>query len=130
MSDRVRTRALRSGEPKRFDILVFDTPPAAATKCGAGGLFVKRLIGLPGETVSEKRGYVSIDGKPLTEPFVQKDRRDSLSGIWHVPSGDYFVMGDNRVQSCDSRQWGSVPRKNILGKVIAILRGSATITLP
>jgi signal peptidase I len=92
-----------------------------------GGLFVKRVIGLPGETVSERRGRVYVDGKPLKEPYVKFG--DTETGTWHVPKGRYFFMGDNRPQSCDSREWGSAPRKNVVGKVFEILRGSQTIKL-
>ena len=63
--------------PKRGDIVVFKTPPLAALSCGAGGTFVKRLIGLPGETWAEKDGYVYINGKRLNEPYVQSPRRDA-----------------------------------------------------
>jgi signal peptidase I len=106
--------------PHRGDIIVFKTPPAAEEKCGAGGTFVKRLIGLPGETVSEKNGTIYINGRRLIEPYVEPSRRDSQFGTWHVPPGHYFFMGDNRIQSCDSREWGSVPRSNIIGEVFAI----------
>jgi signal peptidase I len=109
-------------DPQRGDVIVFETPPAAKTKCGAGGTFVKRIIGLPGERVQMRlrRGaaYVYIDGKRLDEPYIQKDRRDiGPADTYRVPLGHYFVMGDNRSQSCDSRVWGSVPRKNVIGKV-------------
>jgi len=90
--------------------------------CGASGTFVKRLVGLPGETVSERQGgHVYIDGKLLDDSYIQKERRsrDSTTGTWKVPKGQYFFMGDNRDQSCDSRRWGSVPRKNLIGKVFA-----------
>ena len=107
-------------KPDRGDIIVFKTPPQAAVKCGSGGTFVKRLIGLPGETVREKGGKISIDGKRLVEPYIEPDRRDSESGTWKVPEGQYFFMGDNRLQSCDSREWGSVPRANLIGKVFSI----------
>jgi signal peptidase I len=126
--DRVRTRALHGDEPKRFDIVVFRTPPAATAACGEGGLFIKRVVGLPGETVSERNGFVLVDGKPLKEPYISRSRRDTQSGSWRVTRGGYFVMGDNRAQSCDSRQWGSVPRRNVVGKVIEILRGSKVIS--
>jgi signal peptidase I len=110
--------------PRRGEIIVFNTPPEAEAKCGAGGTFVKRLIGLPGETVQEKliggRGYIFINGRRLIEPYVQPSRRDSLTGTWHVPKGEYFFMGDNRRESCDSREWGSVPRRNIIGEVFAV----------
>ena len=108
--------------PHRGEIVVFDTPPAAQDMCGASGTFVKRLIGLPGETVTEKQGgFIYIDGKRLRETYIKADRRngDSTTGSWKVPKGEYFFMGDNRGQSCDSRRWGSVPRKNLIGKVFA-----------
>src|ERR671930_1820320 len=104
--------------PHRGEIIVFNTPKAAAeAACNASGTFVKRLIGLPGETVKEKDGFLSITGKPLNEPYIQANRRDHQSGTWFVPKGHYFFMGDNRRESCDSRRWGSVPRKNIIGEV-------------
>jgi signal peptidase I len=105
--------------PHRGEIVVFKTPPGAQARCGAGGTFVKRLIGLPGETVNERNGFVYIDGKKLNEPYIKPDRRDNQSGTWHVPKGSYFMMGDNRASSCDSRVWGSVPRKNLIGEVFA-----------
>jgi len=106
--------------PRRGEIVVFKTPARARQVCqGSSGssVFVKRLIGLPGETVSEKSGYVYINGKKLIETYVQPGRRDSNSGTWHVPKGAYFFMGDNRGESCDSRDWGSVPRGDLIGRV-------------
>jgi signal peptidase I len=111
-------------DPRRGEIIVFDTPPKAAQQCGAGGTFVKRLIGLPGETLREDdRGNLYVDGKQLDERYLDSERKREDSGnpgTWRVPQGEYFMMGDNRAQSCDSRRWGAVPRDNIIGKVFAI----------
>ncbi len=102
--------------PHRKDIVVFKAPAAAAKACSKAGI-VDRVIGLPGEIVSERNGVVSIDGKELAEPYVKPGRRDSRTAAWHVPPGEYFLMGDNRNTSCDSRIWGSIPGKHIVGKV-------------
>ena len=63
-------------DPKRGEIIVFRTPPLAQVRCGAGGTFVKRLIGLPGEVVSERDGFVYINGARLDEPYIKASRRD------------------------------------------------------
>jgi signal peptidase I len=106
--------------PRRGEIIVFKTPPAAQRNCGAGGTFVKRLIGLPGETWSERNGFVYINGKKLNEPYIKANRRDSETHeAQKIPKGDYFMMGDNRSSSCDSRVWGPVPRGNLIGEVFA-----------
>ena len=111
-------------DPQRGEIVVFKTTPAVVQKCSAGGTFVKRIIGLPGETVRIRlingREFVYINGRKLDEPYVQPSRRGfGPEKTYRVPQGQYFLMGDNRSSSCDSRQWGGMPRGNILGKVFA-----------
>jgi signal peptidase I len=119
------------GPPSRGDIVVFNTPSEAALKCGEGGTFVKRVIGLPGETVQEDdNGFIFIRGPgssksvKLNEPYLTAQRRLADSAhfgqSWKVPKGQYFMMGDNRSQSCDSRTWGSVPRNKLIGTVFFV----------
>jgi signal peptidase I len=122
ISDRVLVNRLayRFGSPKRGQIVVFKAP-AAAARCGGGdggSTFVKRLIGLPGDLVSERDGLISINGKPLREPYVDPALRDHRTGVWRVPPGHYFFLGDDRVNSCDSRVWGPVPRGSLIGPVV------------
>ena len=113
-------------DPERGEIIVFRAPEAARREC-AGGIFVKRIIGLPGEIWAERSGRTYIDGRPLAEPYVSPDRRDRetktlrdippTGTLRRIPEGTYLVEGDNRAHSCDSRVWGLVPRDNIIGKV-------------
>jgi signal peptidase I len=112
----------------RGDIVVFSRPPAE--NCGGPQVndLVKRVVGLPDETISLRAGYVYVDGRRLDEswlPSAEQGTTDpgpggtpySLARPYHVPSGDYFVMGDNRGDSCDSRWWGPIPKSLIVGKV-------------
>jgi signal peptidase I len=120
-SDRVLANRLiyHFRDPERGEIVVFDTPRAAREHCGAGGVFVKRVIGLPGETWEERNGFVYINGRRLAEPYIRRDRRD-VGGTYDkrkIPKDSYFMMGDNRQSSCDSRVWGYVPRKKLIGEV-------------
>ena len=117
---------------KRADIIVFQSPSLANRECGVGGVFGKRLIGLPGDVWEERTGVVYVNGKPLNEPYVEATRRDtqtlSLRDIpptntyTRIPNDYFLMMGDNRSSSCDSRHWGLVPRASLIGKVVQILR--------
>jgi signal peptidase I len=126
--DRVAAHAYGKARPARGDIVVFHTPPAARERCGAGGTFIKRVVGLPGERWSERDGFVYINGRKLDEPFIRPSRRDTETfrgGA--IPPDRYLLLGDNRASSCDSRYWGLVPRSAIIAKVFEIKRGSKRI---
>lgn len=102
-------------EPERFDIVVFRYPDDESI------LYIKRIIGMPGETVEIKDGEVYIDGstEPLDDSFI-KEEMYSTDGIYQVPEGEYFMMGDNRNNSSDSRFWDYkfVKEEKILGKAL------------
>jgi len=113
----------------RGDIVVFRYPLQPDTD------FVKRVIGLPGDTVSIRDKRVSINGRPLDEPYVVYDdpriypdqqflpepyRSRDQFGPFVVPEGQYFAMGDNRDRSSDSRYWGTVPRPLIKGRAFMV----------
>jgi signal peptidase I len=106
--------------PHRGEIAVFHAPPAAKRACDEGGTFLKRVIGLPGETVSEKNGFFYVNKRKLDEPYLSLHNRDSVTASWpRLGPKQYFVMGDNRIGSCDSRMWGAVPRASFIGPVVA-----------
>lgn len=108
----------------RGDIVVFHAPPASRMD----EVMIKRVIGLPGDTVSIKKGIVYINGSPLEEPYELEKPRDDFKPFT-VPEGSIFVMGDNRNNSFDSRFWGVVPTDLIIGKALARFYplGNATI---
>lgn len=107
-------------EPERFDIAIFKYPDNEKE------LFVKRIIGLPGETVNIVDGTVYVtgtDGKTmqLRDDFVSPENKDNYNGTFVVPEDSYFVMGDNRDNSVDSRYWTTtnfVSRDKFVGKVM------------
>ena len=118
---------LKTGDPQRGDIIVFKFPEDESKD------FIKRVIGLPGETVEVRDKVVYIDGKPLTEPYVLHTRADILPvrdnfGPYVVPDGEYFMMGDNREGSYDSRWWGPVKREKIVGKALIIYWSWGSVT--
>jgi signal peptidase I len=128
------------GSPHRGDVIVFNPPAGADThECGgpksprqacpkptperSKDNFIKRVIGLPGDRISVKNNRAYVNGKPLNEPYVNKGsfdpaNCDSLCNLPEpitVPPGSFFMMGDNRGESDDSRDWGPVPKKWIIG---------------
>jgi signal peptidase I len=120
-SDRVAVVKYVGFAPGRGDLVAFHTPRTAVTRCGAGGIFLKRIVGLPGDRVGEAAGAIFVNGARIVEPYVPAAERDSRSfAAISVAPGSYFVLGDNRSSSCDSRSWGFVPRDSIVGRVVAV----------
>ena len=104
----------RFSSPQRGDVIVFNFPKDMSER------FIKRVIGLPGETVNIKNGQVQIiaDGKTTTldEKYLPADLKTVPDSSTTLKADQYFVMGDNRTYSYDSRAWGIVPKANIIGK--------------
>lgn len=101
-------------EPKRGDIVVFKYPVDPRRN------FVKRLIAAGGETVQIKNSRLYINGEPVPEDYLPRGLRFPDYGPVTVPEGSYFMMGDNRNNSEDSRVWGFLPRNLIVGKAVVI----------
>jgi len=103
-------------KPERGSVLVFKYPRDPKKS------FIKRVIGLPGETVSISLGQITIineehpEGFLLDEPYVKLGKKDTANYI--LGQGEYFVLGDNRFSSADSRVWGPVPEENFIGRPI------------
>ncbi len=103
------------GDIKRGDTVVFWSPEDQTQS------YIKRVIGVPGDTVAVSDGYVILNGKKLQEAYVPADYRDDRSySARVVPQGEYFVLGDHRSSSNDSRAWGFVPRSFIYGRAVFV----------
>ncbi len=131
--------AYRLHAPRRGDILVFSAPPSEQGVGGSSGHpgggtwqrvgqvfglaeskteLIKRVIGLPGETVEGRHDHVYVDGRRLDEPYLPAGTMTSNFGPISVPAGRLWVMGDNRSSSSDSRVFGPIPRSTVVGRAI------------
>lgn len=128
--------SLRFGDPQRGDIMVFKPPRGADDNvCGAGvpdnspcsrptksrsdTNFIKRVVAVGGDRLSVRGGRVYLNGKLQKEPFIRADNQCSICNLPReitIPKGHFFMMGDNRGESADSREWGPVPKKWMIGK--------------
>jgi signal peptidase I len=102
---------------KRGDIVIFDPPSTWVG--GRSTPYIKRIIGLPGDDVEVRDGLVFVNSVPLSEPYTydaQPTEQTGPDSQWLVPPGEYFVMGDHRQDSADSRVFGPVPRDRIIGR--------------
>ncbi len=117
----------RFSAPERGDVIIFRYPRNPSE------YFIKRIIGLPGDTVHIANETVTVTSKDgtaqtLDEPYVV-NVGDGPNSTYTVPEGNYFVMGDNRPESSDSRIWGMLPRNNIIGRAFVRLLPIQTIAL-
>ena len=129
-----RVVCLKQAKIHRGSVVVFDAngvDPQVSVKTE----YVKRVIGLPGDTVEAKNGNLYVNGKKVDQSYISKSERSSGTGTWtlhsisqenswvlhngayKVPKGEYFVLGDHRSVSNDSRYWGFVPKSKIVGVV-------------
>ena len=102
------------GNPQRFDVVICRYPNRGDTN------FVKRVVGLPGDTVELREGYLYVNGEKYDEPYINDEYRTgylNTFGPYEVPEGKYFVMGDHRNNSNDSRSIGPIDRSMIIGHV-------------
>jgi signal peptidase I len=108
----VNKLAYRLGSPHRGDIIVFHAPQ------NNGEDYIKRVIGIPGDTVEVRSNQVFVNGVGLEEPYLAAV--PAYSGVWVVPAESLFVLGDNRNQSSDSHSWGFVPLKDVVGAAFLV----------
>lgn len=109
-------------DPKRGEIVVFHAPPDAHCPEGTGCDFIKRILGVPGDTVEVKENAVWVNGNKLPEPYIPSDfailpgNATKGKGVYLGPN-EFFVSGDNRPYSSDSRAWGAITKDEIIGRV-------------
>lgn len=118
VGDHILVTPFRDDTPARGDVVVFRSPSSDDE------LMVKRIVATPGDLVESRAGKVLIGGRTLAEPYL---REVSASGAFEpliVPANCYFVMGDNRANSFDSRSWGVLPRDRVVGRVRLVLWSS------
>jgi len=102
-------------KPQRGDVIVFEYPLDTNLD------YVKRVIGVPGDTVSvQANGQVTVDGDAIKEPYVKDLDNPYEPATWVLKANQYFVLGDNRGDSSDSRDWGPVPSQDIIGKAVLV----------
>ena len=113
----------RFESPKRSEILIFKPPLEIKRN------YIKRIIGIPGDKIEIIKGEIYLNDNKLEENYIEYESYEDLSAVL-VPDDSFFVLGDNRSNSSDSRYWGFVPRKNVVGKALVIFWPLNKIRLP
>jgi len=110
--------AYKFTNPAIGDVVVFHAPPSE--HCGEPAVtdLVKRIVGVPGDRISSNGNIIYVNGKPLRQNWPHYAELINPITPQKIPPGRYFMMGDNHPASCDSRDWGTLPRKDIIGKVV------------
>jgi signal peptidase I len=108
----VNRLSYRLGNPQHGDIIVFHFPRNPSEE------YIKRVIGLPGDVIEVMNGSVYVNGQLLNESYLEM--RINYTGKWEVPPGQLFVLGDNRNNSSDSHDWGTVPMDYVVGKAVLV----------
>jgi len=115
-------------DPERGDVVVFRTPPGSHIT-GMDDL-VKRVVGLPGETIEGRGGHIYINGKRLAEPYLDPGVQSKTFAPVHIPANSYFMLGDNRQFSNDSTVWGPANRNLFVGPVFVTIWPLDRIDVP
>ncbi len=121
----VDTSAYRSHQPARGDIIAFHAPPDPSQ------IYIKRVIAIPGDVITIEDTKIILNGKLLHEPYVSPKNQGNpfaykkITNL-RIPPHDYFVLGDNRAGSSNSRDWGFLPQKDIIGKVVGVHKAIST----
>ncbi|HYH06535.1 MAG TPA: signal peptidase I [Thermoanaerobaculia bacterium] len=115
--DQILVTRYLTDEPQRGHVVVFE---------GRNELLVKRVIAVPGDLVDSRLGRVRVGGYTLAEPYVLRPAASGAIDAQVIPSESYYVLGDNRDDSVDSRSWGVVPRERIVGRARMVLWSSAS----
>ena len=108
----VNRLSYRLGDPQRGDIIVFHFPRNPSEE------YIKRVVGLPGDVIEVKDGSVYVNGQLSNESYL--NLKMNYTGRWEVPEGQLFVLGDNRNNSSDSHDWGTVPMDYVVGKAVLV----------
>lgn len=133
--DHDRVLVSKIGEAKRFDVVVFDAPDIS------GEHYIKRVIGLPGDHLEVKDDTLYVNGEPTDEPYLELETipgghlteeftLEEKTGHRQVPAGKLFVMGDNRLNSKDSRTFGFISEESVIGKVKLRIYPFSAIGIP